>query len=179
MELSRLRAGELIAAAGGVVLLVVMFLDWYAAGGVTAVGGRDVEISVGFSAWEAFGITDVLLALAALVAIGTAVLAATRPSPALPIAGSVATTAAGAFAALLLLYRILNQPGPNEFIEVEWPAFLGFLCVLAIAAGGWLGLRDEEWQDAQLPVDVRPAPPAEGPRDPAPPPEAEPPEGRT
>jgi hypothetical protein len=174
MELSRLRAGELIAAAGGVALLVVMFFDWYAAGGTTEVGGQDIEISVGFSAWEAFGITDVLLALAALVAVATAVIAATRPSPALPVAGSVVTTAVGAFATLLVLYRILNQPGPNEFIEVEWPAFVGFLCVLAVAAGGWLGMRDEDWPAAPLPVDVRPAPPAEGPRDAAPPPEAEP-----
>ena len=52
---------------------------------------------------------------------------------------------------LLVLYRILNQPGPNEFIEVKFPAFLGFLCVLAIAAGGWLSMRDEEWPDAPMP----------------------------
>ena len=73
-----------------------------------------------------------------------------------------------------MLYRILNQPGPNEFVEVKLPAFLGFLCVLAIAAGGWRSMRDEQWQDAPVPTDVRPAPPAEGPREPAPPPEAEP-----
>ena len=66
VELSRLRPGELIAAAGGVALLVVMFLDWYAVGGTTSVGGSDVRISLGLTAWEAFGITDILLALAAL-----------------------------------------------------------------------------------------------------------------
>ena len=44
MELSRLRHGELIAGAAGVVLLVVMFLDWYAVGGTTEVGGREIEI---------------------------------------------------------------------------------------------------------------------------------------
>jgi hypothetical protein len=174
VELSRLRTGELIAAAGGVALLVVLFLDWYAAGGTTEVSGRNIEISVGFSAWEAFGITDILLALAALTAIGLAVLTAIRRSPALPVAASVITTTVGALAALLVLYRILNQPGPNEFIEVKLPAFLGFLCVLAIAAGGWRSMRDEQWPDAPVETDVRPAPPAEGPRDPAPPPEAEP-----
>jgi hypothetical protein len=174
MELSRLRAGEIVAAAGGVGLLVVMFLDWYAAGGTTEVGGQDIEISVGFSAWQAFGVTDILLALCALIAIGTALLTATRASPALPVAGSVATSAAGALATLLVLYRIVNQPGPNEFIEVKFPAFLGFLCVLAILAGGWHSMRDESWPDAQLPVDVHPAPPAEGPRAATPPPEAEP-----
>ena len=174
MELTRLRPGELIAAAGGVALLVVMFLDWYAAGGVTQVFQRDIEVSVGITAWEAFGFTDILLALGALTAIGLAVITATRRSPALPVAASVITTTVGALAMLLVLYRIVNQPGPNEFIEVKLPAFLGFLCVLAIAAGGWLSMRDEDWPDAPMETDVRPAPPAEGPRDPAPPPEAEP-----
>ena len=174
MELTRLRAGELIAAAGGVALLVVMFLDWYAAGGTTEVAGRDLEISVGFNAWQAFGITDILLALTALAGIGLAVVTASHRSPALPVAASVITTAVGAFATLLVFYRILNQPGPNEFIEVQIPAFLGFLCVLAITAGGWLSMRDEQWPDAPVETDVHPAPPAEGPRDPAPPPEAEP-----
>ena len=86
VELSRLRPGELIAAAGGVALLVVMFLDWYAVGGTTSVGGSDVRISLGLTAWEAFAITDVLLALAALIAIGLAVITAARRSPALPVA---------------------------------------------------------------------------------------------
>ena len=174
MELTRLRPGDWIAAGGGVALLFVMFLEWYAAGGTTEVGGRNIEISVGFTAWEAFGITDILLALAALTAIGLAAITATRRSPALPVAASVITTAVGVLATMLVFYRILNQPGPNEFIEVKLPAFLGFLCVLAIAVGGWQSLRDEEWPDPPMETDVRPAPAAEGPREPAPPPEAEP-----
>ena len=168
MELTRLRPGELIAAGGGIALLVVMFLDWYAAGGTTEVSGRDIEISVGFSAWEAFGFTDILLALTALTAIALAVVTAARRSPALPVAGSVITATIGIAAMLLVLYRILNQPGPNEFIEVKFGAFLGFVSVLAIAAGGWYSMRDEEWDVEPAPVDVRPTPPPEGPQDPAP-----------
>ena len=162
MELSRLRAGELIAAAGGLALLLVMFLDWYEAAGV------------GLSAWVVFTITDVVLALAGVTAVMLAVVTAARRSPALPVAGSVITATIGVVATLLVLYRIINQPGPNEFIEAKFPAFLGFLCVLAIAAGGWLSMRDEEWPDAPMPTDVRPAPPAVGPTEPSPPPEAEP-----
>src|SRR4051795_13729206 len=144
-----------------------MFLEWYAAGGTTKVAGRDITISVGFTAWEAFGITDILLALAALIAIGLAVLPAPRRSPALPVAVSVITATTGILATLLVLYRILNQPGPNEFIEVKLPALFGFVCALAIAAGGWHSMRDEEWEGADLPVDVHPAPPAEGRSQPA------------
>jgi len=174
MELSRLRPGELIAGAGGVALLVVMFFDWYAAGGQTQFQGQDFEISLGFNAWEAFSITDLILALTAVSGIALAVLTASRRSPALPVALSVITTTLGALATLLVLYRILNQPGPNDFIEVKFGAFLGFLSVLAIAAGGFRSMRDEEGEDAPMPTDVRPTPAPEGPGDPAPPPEAEP-----
>jgi uncharacterized membrane protein len=159
VELSRLRRGDVIAGLGGVALLVVMFLDWYAAGG---------------SAWQAFSVSDLILALTAVSGIGLAVLTASRRSPALPVAASVITSTLGAFATLLVLYRILNQPGPNELVEVKLGAFLGFLAVLAVTAGGYLAIRDEEGEDAPMPVDVRPTPAPEGPGDPAPPPEAEP-----
>ena len=85
------------------------------------------------------------------------------------------TSTLGALATLLVFYRILNQPGPNEFVEVKLGAFLGFLAVLAVAVGGWRSMRDEEGEDAPMPADVRPTPAAEGPPSPTPPPEAEPP----
>jgi multisubunit Na+/H+ antiporter MnhB subunit len=159
MELNRLRQGDLIAGVGGVALLAVMFLEWYGAGGAVA-----------RNAWEAFSITDLILALTAVSGIALAVITATRRSPALPVALSVITATLGALATLLVFYRILNQPGPNEFVDVKLGAFLGFLSVLAIAIGGWLATRDEQWEEAPVPTDVRPAPPPEA-QDP---PEAEP-----
>ncbi len=171
MELSRLRRGDLIAGLGGVALLIVMFLDWYGAGGNATFQGQDIKISLGFNAWEAFSITDLILALTAVAGIGLAVITATRRSPALPVAASVITATLGALATLLVFYRILNQPGPNEFFDVKLGAFLGFLSVLAIAAGGYLAMRDEQWEGAPMPTDVRPTPPPEAqgpPQDPEP-----------
>jgi hypothetical protein len=173
MELSRLRQGDLVAGIGGVALLVVMFLDWYAAGGSASFQGREIDISLGFNAWQAFSITDLILALTALSGIALAVLTAARRSPALPVAAGVITSTLGALASLLVFYRILNQPGPNEFVEVKFGAFLGFLAVLAVAVGGYLAMRDEEGEDAPMAVEVRPTPAPEGLADPAPPPEAE------
>ncbi len=150
MDLSRLRRPEITAAAGGVALLVVMFLRWYSVAGVAGVRGE--------SAWEAFSVLDVFLALLALLAISIAVLAATRDSPALPTAAATITAALGIVATLLVLYRILNQPGPNEFVQVRWGAFLGFVSVLAIAAGGWSSMSVDDTPDpARIPA--RPAPP--------------------
>jgi hypothetical protein len=174
VELSRLRRGDVVAGLGGVALLIVMFLDWYGAGGNATFQGQDIKISLGLNAWEAFSITDLILALTAVSGIALAVVTASRRSPALPVALSVITSALGALATLLVFYRILNQPGPNQFFDVKLGAFLGFLSVLAIAVGGWLAMRDEEWEGAPVPTDVRPTPPPEGPREPAPPPEAEP-----
>ena len=173
MELTRLRTADAIAGIGGVALLITPFLTWYSAGGSATLGGREIEVSLNLTAWEVFSITDVILALTALSGISLAVLTASRRSPALPVAAAVIATTLGALATLLVFYRILNQPGPNEVLEVKFGAFLGFLSVLAIAVGGWRAMRDEEWEGAPVPTDVRPTPPAEGPTDPAPPPEAE------
>ena len=143
MRISRLRDGEWIAGVGGVGLLVSLLLDWYS----------------GASAWQAFSVLDVVLALLALVPLALVVLQATRESPSLPVAFSVLTTLAGALATLLILYRILNQPGPNDRVEVELGAWIGLAAAAIAAVGGWRSLRDEEIPGIPLPpVEELPVP---------------------
>ncbi|HTE59747.1 MAG TPA: hypothetical protein VK631_05305 [Solirubrobacteraceae bacterium] len=145
--MARLRDGEWIAGAGGVALLAAMFLHWYGAGPFAV------------SAWRAFAVLDIVLALLALVPFGLVFTHATRPSPSIPVAFSVCTMLGGALAALLILYRIVNQPGPNDLVEVEAGAWLGFAAALAIAAGGWRSLRIEAIPGAPLPpIEDLPAP---------------------
>jgi hypothetical protein len=149
--MGRLRDGERIAGAGGVALLAAMFLHWY---------GTDVRI-VAFeqTAWQAFGVLDVVLALLALVPLALFVAQATRRSPAVPVALSVLATLAGALAALLILYRIANQPGPNEIVDIQPGAWLGLLAALVIAGGGWRSMRAEPIPGApQPPIEDLPAP---------------------
>jgi hypothetical protein len=145
--MGRLRDGEWIAGAGGVALLAAMFLHWYGAG--------PFEVT----AWQAFGVLDVVLALLALVPLGLVSTQATRTSPSIPVAFSVFTMLAGALAALLILYRIVNQPGPNDLVEVQAGAWLGFVAAGLIAAGGWRSMRVEPIPGARLPrVEDLPAP---------------------
>jgi hypothetical protein len=145
--MGRLRDGEWIAGAGGVALLAAMFLHWYGAG--------PFEVT----AWQAFGVLDVVLALLALVPLGLVFTQATRTSPSIPVAFSVFTMLAGALAALLILYRIVNQPGPNDLVEVQAGAWLGFVAAGVIATGGWRSLRVEPIPGAPLPpVEDLPAP---------------------
>jgi hypothetical protein len=145
--MGRLRDGEWIAGAGGVALLAAMFLHWYGAG--------PFEVT----AWQAFGVLDVVLALLALVPFGLVFTQATRPGPSIPVAFSVFTMLAGGLAALLILYRIVNQPGPNDLVEVQAGAWLGLVAAGVIAAGGWRSLRVEPIPGAPLPpVEDLPAP---------------------
>jgi hypothetical protein len=145
--MGRLRDGEWIAGAGAVALLAAMFLHWYAAG--------LVEVT----AWQAFDVLDIVLALLALVPLGLVFTQATRRSPSIPVAFSVFTVLAGALAALLILYRIVNQPGSNDVVEVKAGAWLGFAAAAVITAGGWRSMRVEPIPGAPLPpVEDLPAP---------------------
>jgi hypothetical protein len=135
------RAGDVVAGAAGVLLLVSLFLGWY------AVESRDDVLS----AWTAFGFVDVLLALVALLGIALALSQVVGRGPALPVALGVITTTLGLAATLLALYRILNQPGPNDLIGVRPGAWLGLAACLGVFLGAWLSLSDERPRPADPP----------------------------
>ena len=161
MDLSRLRQGEKIAGIAGILLLVFMFLPWYGLGGQLGQFGAAAGIDTDVSAWGAYDLLDLLLFLIAAVAIAQAVLTASQNSPALPISANVITTAAGGLGTLLILYRILNQPGPNDVIDVKFGVFLGLLACAAIAFGGFKAMQDETTPGVAQPApERRPAPPA-------------------
>ena len=160
MDKSRLRPGELLAAAGGVLLLVALVLDWYGGSCAALVNGRAMDVSVALNAWEAFDVLDVLLALAALGGIALAVLEATQRSPTVPNAAGVITTSLALLLALAVLYRWLNQPGPNDVVGVEPGLYLGLLALGLLFFGAYRSLADESARRTPAPhVEVRPAPP--------------------
>jgi hypothetical protein len=158
MDLRRVRHGEWIAAAGGVTLLASLFMTWYMPfGGVDPLQDLDRPLT-GF---ESFDVLDIVLVVIAALAIALAVLQATRDSPAIPVGAGVLTVVFGALGVLLVAYRIVNQPGPNELIEVRAGAWVGLLATVAIAVGGWESIRDERVRG--LPPgpepELRPTPP--------------------
>jgi hypothetical protein len=173
MDVNRLRFGEMIAAAGAAVLFLVMFLDWY---------GPEVGTG-GLSAWESFTFIDIILFITIVVAVGLAVLTMTQRTVALPLSASVLVTALGALSTLLILYRLINEPGfevgaPDSLISIKIGAYLGLLSAATITFGGFMAMRDEGTSfgsaatriSAQTRPAPPPAPPGGAPATPPPPP---------
>ena len=129
----RVRIGEIVAGVAGAVLLLSLFLEWY------TVRGR----AEGLTAWGAFAFVDLLVCLVALLGIALAVSQVVGRGPALPVAIGVITSTLGLAATLLVLYRILNQPGPNDAIGVGAGAWVGLAACLGVFLGAWLSLSDE------------------------------------
>jgi Restriction Endonuclease associating with ARP len=135
--------GELVAGAGGLLLLLAMFLPWFGLNGRARVPGSGEVITVGrgeVDAWEAFSGIDVLLLLVAALAIALLLLAlVTTPPPEL----AVAVSGASALAALLIVYRLIDVPdlpiGDAGDTAYETGrrigAFFGLICTAAIAWG--------------------------------------------
>jgi hypothetical protein len=149
MDLSKLRRGELIAAVGGIVLLVSMFgLDWYERAADVATPFGDVSVEGGgVGAWESQGFTgtiaDLVILAAAVAAIGLAVVTATSRTVALPVAASALTAGLGIAAVVMVFLRMVFQPSQNEFIELRFGIWLALISSAVIAYGGWEAMREE------------------------------------
>jgi hypothetical protein len=141
MDLRRLRAGEWIVGLSGLALLVSLFLPWY--GDVTA--------------WEAFAVLDVILALIGLAALAVPVVTAVQRVEAVPLAFESLTTLLGIMGLVLVVIRVLNLPG--DLHGREWGLWVALAAALGIVGGGLVAMRDERLAGAPEPeIEKRPAP---------------------
>jgi hypothetical protein len=157
VDASKVSQGQLIAGIAGVALLIIMFFSWYGIGGEASDIAGSFGVDTTANAWQSFDFTDLLMFLTCLVAIGGA--AAQASGTELPFPAATATFAAGAVMTLLVLYRIVNQPGPNNVIDVKFGAYLGLLACAAIAYGG-MRAQSESPVAAAAPPPPPPPPPA-------------------
>lgn len=138
MDASRLSFGEIVSAASGLALLVFMFVPWYR-------NDRGFDLQ-SLSAWKAFALIDLVLFVAAALAIGLAAARAARAMPPnLPASPATIVAAAGALAALLVLYRIVELPDPGvEGVEIgrKIGVYLGLIASLGIALGGLTAISE-------------------------------------
>jgi hypothetical protein len=129
VSLRRLRAGELLAGAGAVLVLVSLFEPSYQR------NGGQVD------AWETFGPAVALLLVAASVALWLVLSTIAERSVAMPVAAAVWTVLLGFIAVVCAVIRVLERPGHAS--AVCFGVWLTLAGALAILAGGWQTLRDE------------------------------------
>jgi cation transport ATPase len=148
----RLRAGEAIALVAAILLFILMFFDWYGAKATTSAEslGGVVSGSGGGSAWDTLEVIPLFLMLAIVVTVGASVLrlSGSEWKPAVPPAAAVCVL--GILAAVLILIRIIDPPGPLGALSelayestLKLPIFLALAAALGIAYGGWRGMGEE------------------------------------
>lgn len=150
MQADKLSTGEKLAAVSALLLFVFMFFDWFGVevSGVPGFGG-DVS-GAGGSAWDALDVIPILLMLAIVAAIGVAIIRLTDADLELPVSLNAIVAALGVLAVLLILYRIIDQPGGGgDFSGVEVDVtlklgiFLAFAAAVGIAYGGYRAMEEE------------------------------------
>lgn len=150
MKLSRLRAGEAIAALSAILLFAVMFTDWYGAEvsgqvGTISLGGG---AGAGGNAWQTLDVVSLVLMLTVVVTIGAVLLRlfGAKWEPAIPPSAGVAVL--GGLSALLVLFRILVPPNFGELggvavnATLELGVFLGLATAFGVAYGGYRAMGE-------------------------------------
>jgi len=117
----RFEIGPVIVALGSLALLVSLFLDWY--------GDQ--------TAWQAFEISDLLLAALALLAL---VAAAGLIAPEVPYLDRRWIPAAVLALAVLVIAQILSPPPSVGGADPQPGAWIGFGAALVMLAGALLSV---------------------------------------
>ena len=150
-DFRRVRTGDWLSGAFGVALFFGLWLEWFE----FPEGGA--------SAWETFGLTDVILAAVAVAAMAVPLVTAFRHSPAVPLVALVIAITLSLLALLLVLYRLVNQPGANDEASLAAGAWIGALCTAGAFVCLAFALRDESSPGLEPGPDVPvlPSPPRE------------------
>ncbi|MGH2838792.1 MAG: hypothetical protein ACRDJY_10680 [Thermoleophilaceae bacterium] len=156
MDFARLRFGDWVMGIGGLAVLLVMFLDWY--------GPPDellyVTEGLRWNAWEAFAVNDVILAVAALLAIAAWVMTAVHPTAAVPLALASLAGIVSILALVLVMIRVIWPPDvfPDDVpldTARETGAWLGLVATTVLTGGCLASIRDERLPEPEHPVEPR------------------------
>jgi hypothetical protein len=131
MDFTRTRGADWLAALGGLLLLISLFLPWY-----------DVR-GFGISGWESLSVIDLILALAALLAMAVPLVTAARDSPPVSIAVTIVACTIALLALLLVLIRVIWVPSDGLEAGRDWGLWVGVVGVLVTTVGTWSALRDD------------------------------------
>lgn len=114
----------LIAAGGGVLLFISLFLKWFGA------EGFDETVS----AWEYYDLIDIILAAIALIVAGIGVMLVTGNTANLPASPGAIVTTASLIAFTIVAANVLDVP--LEGIERKFGLFVALIATVAMLVGG-------------------------------------------
>ena len=144
MDFRRGRAWDLLTGLAGLVLFVDLFMPWYGAGGLTA------------NAWESFALIDLILALAALLAIAVVLVSAFSRAEAVPKLVASWTFWVALVAAILAVFRVIKRPavdivlnGGAAHVTRDWGLFVGAVVAIVLV---WLAWRARQDMSAVRPL---------------------------
>jgi hypothetical protein len=139
--MGRLSQGQMIAAVGGIALLVAMFLPWVGVSGPSLPSGLPgaVDTSTSENIWKGSSL-DIYLLITGVVALLPALMALTDSAEEFSFV-SAATLLLGVVAAILVI----------AFLTVDFPdgadrkigAFIGLGGAIVIAVGGFRAMQEE------------------------------------
>jgi hypothetical protein len=141
----RIRVGALVSATSALALLVIMFAtEWYGVAGVPDPSAVRPAVSTAENAWHGLTVTRYVLLAAIVASVGAVVLHASQRAHGNKTDTSLIVAALGALSAVLLIWRVLIVlPAGNRVIDQKLGAFLGLLCALGIAWGGYEAIREQ------------------------------------
>ena len=159
--------GELVAGAGGALLLIATFLPWFGVDSAVQLPGRAEATTVrgvGVNAWHSFALIDVILLLVAVAALGLVALVFVGLRPARVPLG-LAVVVAGLVCAALVVYRLIEPPDLTTAADTastetgrRLGPFFALLAALGITWGGWRSIEDEVGAPEQAPAEAEPEP---------------------
>ncbi|MDQ3587447.1 MAG: hypothetical protein M3350_07885 [Actinomycetota bacterium] len=159
MDLRRLRIGELVAGAGGALLVIALLVPWYSYDVATSFGAAPQLASRnGFSA---MAVADLFLLSLALAAVGLVVVTALEKTVAVPIAYASLLCLASIVGLVFVLAHLGSGPPSSQPVPAETSVksataagpYLAVLAVLACLTGSLLAMRDERLSKPSRPTD--------------------------
>jgi hypothetical protein len=132
MDFGRVRKWDWLTGLAGLVLFVDLFMPWYRSGGVTA------------TAWQSFAFIDLILALAALLAMDVVLVSAFSRAEAPAKLVAACAFWVGLVGAILAVFRVIKRPavdivvnGGAEHVVRDWGLFVGVLAAIALVWFAW------------------------------------------
>lgn len=143
MDFSKVQRGEFVAMAGGIILLISIFLKWYESVSDLAVLAEETGRGT-YSAWEAHDIIRILLLLAGLAPLILTWIIVRDHKLSWP-RGQMTSVVAIAAIGLMFYVGIVDRPGePSGEIELEYGWYTAMFGAILMLVGSVMRQHETE-----------------------------------